>query len=480
VAALGLVVAAQLVPVATTEAPFTAATSTLTSFGAAQLGTPSALSCAFTGANAVSLTWTAAADGFAGGHAVQRADTSGGAYATVVTAAAPAASATDPNPAPPTSRFYTVRGTRGGWQGPASTAVTTPDCRLATASVAGTPTVWCCGANDGGPATAGRIWAPNDVAVDTAGNMYIAEKSGGRIRKVSAATGIITTIAGDGGTSACTYSGPGSGVALNNPIGLDVDPATGVVYVADTGNHCIRAISPSGTVSQVAGSQGGASPCGYTGAASTVGLNSPYDVTVRGPDLYVNDTLSNCVRKVAGATATGAVTPYVAASATAGSDQCSWSGPALQAQLSYPVTLVFDAAGNGYLSDADRDCVRRIAPDGTITRYVGIGNGQGGTAACSASGASAATVRLDNPFGLAVDAAGTLFVVDNFLHCVVKVTAGGQVSAVAFTGAAGYSGDGGWAPAATSYHPCGAALTPQGDLLVADADNHVIRRIRKP
>jgi len=315
---------------------------------------------------------------------------------------------------------------------------------------------------DGGPATSAALTAPFALAMDSSGNIYFAENGDSRIRKVDS-KGNISTIAGTGTPGFSGDNSAATNAQLGWPTGVAVD-SSGNVYVADSANLRIRKISSS-NISTVAGN-GVLSYSGNGGPAVKAQLNLPQGVAVDGAgNFYVADTVNDVVREVA---ANGTITVF-AGTGTAGSG--GDGGPAASAQLNGPQGLVWDKAGSLYIADAANHRVRKVS-NGTITTYAGTG-----TAGHSGDGGAATSATLNLPFGLAVDAAANLYIAEFGANVVRKVSAGGSISTVAGNGNAGYSGDGGPATSAQLNGPQGVAVDDGGNLYIADTANNVVRRV---
>src|ERR1051326_7075477 len=314
---------------------------------------------------------------------------------------------------------------------------------------------------DGGPATAAELNTPFGVAVDAAGNFYIAEWSNHRVRKVDT-SGVITTIAGIGIAGFGGDGGPATQAALNSPEGVAVDSA-GNVYIADSFNNRIRKIDTSGTITTIAGT--GEPRYTGEGVATQVGLNDPSGIAVdRSGNIYIADNSSHRVRKLSGGTI----------STIAGTGIAGFSGdggPATSAQVYNPTHLAIDAAGNIYVADYINNRIRKINTAGTITTVAGSGpNSQGGY---SGDGGPATSAQFNKIAGVAIDAAGNLYIADAGNDRVRKVDAGtGIVSTLA---GGGKNGDGCNSETAAIGFPIDLALTPSGDhLYISDyADNRI-------
>ena len=206
------------------------------------------------------------------------------------------------------------------------------------------------GNGDGGPATSARLDSAVGVAVDTAGNLYIAERGSARIRKVSLA-GIITTVAGNGMFGFSGDSGPATSAQLDFPVDVAVDTA-GNLYIADLGNHRIRRVSPSGIITTVAGN-GTPGFAGDGGPATSASLYSPHGVTVdTAGNLLIADRDNYVIRRVS---STGII------STVAGGGEESGDGcPATEVFLDFPLDTAVDGDGNVYIADQGSARIRKV------------------------------------------------------------------------------------------------------------------------
>ncbi|MFB3814108.1 MAG: PxKF domain-containing protein [Terriglobales bacterium] len=334
-------------------------------------------------------------------------------------------------------------------------------------TVAGVGTIGYSG--DGGPATAATLNYPFGVALDSAGNLYIADRNNHRIRKVDAATGTITTIAGNG---AALYGGDGgaaTSASLYFPWGVAVD-AQGNVYIADTESQRVRKVdAATGTISTVAGT----GSFGFAGdglPASEAKFRYPTAMVVDAEgNVYITDT-NNCrVRKVEASS--GIITTV------AGNETCGYSGdggPAVQASLKYPNCMALDRDGNLFIADRQNNRVRKVEKaTGVITTVAG-----NGATGLFGDGSRATETFVNDPTGVAVDAAGNLYIAENRYHRVRKVDASGIITTVAGNGTGGYGGDG--LPVSTSTllnWPFSVAVDAKGRLYIADRNNQRIRRV---
>ncbi|MFF8868394.1 NHL repeat-containing protein [Streptomyces sp. NPDC015139] len=317
---------------------------------------------------------------------------------------------------------------------------------------------------DGGPAAGTRLNTPFGVAVDGAGNLYIADRSNHRVRKVTP-DGTITTVAGNGQAGFVSDGGPAAATGLNTPYGMAVD-AAGNLYIADRNNHRVRKVTPDGTITTVAGNgQPGFVSDG--GPAAATKLHYPNAVAVdRSGNLYIADSYNHRVRKVA---------PDGIITTVAGNGQAGFvsdGGPAVATRLRYPWGVTVDEDGNLYICDRFNHRVRKVTPDGVITTVAG-----NGIAGYVADGGPAVATSLHYPATVAVDGAGNLYIGDGHNHRVRKVAANGIITTIAGDGIAGYIADGEPAAGQQLYYPAGVAVAPSGDLYIADSSNHRVRKV---
>ena len=318
---------------------------------------------------------------------------------------------------------------------------------------------------DGGPATSASLSLPRGVAVDASGNVFIADRLNHRVRKVDGATGVITTVAGDGTTGFSGDGGPATGPSLSSPWGVAVD-ASGNVFIADTNHHRIRKVhGATGVITTVAGGF-----IGDGGPATSASLSSPWRVAVDASgNLFIADSSNHRVRRLDAAT--GVITT-VAGDGTSGFS--GDGGPATSASLNLPRGVAVDASGNLIIADFLNSRIRRVdAATGVITTVAGDG-----APGFSGEGGLATSARLYFPYGVAVDASGNLFIADRSNHRVRRVDAAtGIITTVAGDGTSGFSGDGGPATSASLYFPSGVAVGASGNLFIADSSNHRVRQV---
>jgi uncharacterized protein (TIGR03437 family) len=337
---------------------------------------------------------------------------------------------------------------------------------------------------DGVVAKSSELNEPIALALDSQGNLYIADSANQRIRMIAAplTTGKITTVAGDGSLLWVGDNLKATGTSLNDPYGVFVDPS-GNIYISDTSDDEVRVVNAkTGIISEVAGSVGN---YGYFanqdgGPASQAYVDLPVGLTMdQAGNLYIADSTDDRVRMVSPA---GIITTPV------GSNQYNnppglhpWSsyggdgGPATAATLYKPFGLSMDAAGNLYIADSNDNCIRKVS-NGIITTVAG----QCATAgAFSGDGGPATSAQLNRPWGVVATPAGDLFISDYYNNRVRMVSGiTGVITTVAgSSGTTGYSGDGGAATSALLNHPTGLALDGNGNLYIADTDNNVVRML---
>jgi sugar lactone lactonase YvrE len=324
-------------------------------------------------------------------------------------------------------------------------------------------------AGDGSLATAAVITSPAGVAVDSSGNLYIADAGNHRIRKVDAVTGVITTVAGTGRSGFSGDGGIATAAQLSYPWGVAVN-TTGDLLITDNQNHRIRRIDANtGIITTVAGTgQPGFS--GEGGLASSAMLSSPFGIAVDPVgNLIIADTGNYRIRKVDAKT--GIITT-VAGTGTSGFS--GDNGPATAASFAFPFQITLDAAGNIFVSDTFNQRIRKIsAGNGTISTIAGSGQSD-----FSGDGGLATAAALSNPVGVAVDAKGNVFIADQSNNRIRQVAADTKIiSTIAGTQKAGFSGDGGLSTAAQLVLPNSVLVDASGNLLVGDAGNHRVRTI---
>ena len=317
---------------------------------------------------------------------------------------------------------------------------------------------------DGSQAVNSRLANPSGVAVGQNGEIFIADSGNHRIRKVDP-SGVITTLAGTGVPG---YSGDGRTARrarLRDPRDVAID-SSGALYVADSGNHRIRLIDRDGVITTLAGT-GRSGFSGDHGSAPAARLGTPNAVAVDSyGTVYVADTGNHRVRKISNGTIS-------TIAGTGFNGHSGDGGPATSARLAGPSGIAVDLIGNVIVADTGNHRVRKINLDGIVTTLAGTGQqrfgGDGGPA-------SAATLRL--PRDVAIDWRGSVYVADSGNHALRRIAVDGRIETVAGLGRPSRSGDGGPAQRAGLSAPDGIWLDRWGDVYVADVRNRQIRRLR--
>jgi sugar lactone lactonase YvrE len=343
-------------------------------------------------------------------------------------------------------------------------------------TVAGEYRTWT-STQDGIPATSANLDQPSSVALDGAGNLYIADSAHNRIRKVSATTGQISTVAGIGAPAYTGDNGLATKATLDTPSGVALDGA-GNIYIADTANNAIRMITAAdGIITTVAGN-GTAGYAGDKGPATSANLNGPLGISVDiGGNLFIADTANQRIRRVDasnGFITTVAGDGFESAGGFGG--YTGDNGPATQAELNLPYAVAFDIAGNMYVPDSANNRVRKIDTKGTITTYAG--NGQPGDMGDDGPAISA---ELHLPSGVTVDPAGNLYIADTQNSAIRKVSSASpnNISTIAQSGDGITLAPGGKVPGpVVLYAPTGMTIDPKGNLFVADFYYMLIQQVQ--
>ena len=325
-------------------------------------------------------------------------------------------------------------------------------------TIAGNPN--CCDSPDGGLGTAAYL-ITGPVTTDPAGNVYVYDYLTNRIRKVSG-SGIITSFAGDGHEGFAGDGQVASNARFSNVTGLGTDPSNNL-YIADANNERVRVVS-SGFISTVAGKAHFAGD----GAAATAALLHRPEGVVTAPDgtIYFTDTVNHRVRKIG---TDGKI------STIAGTGDPGFFGdgaPAVSAQLYFPDSIARDSAGNLYVVDQDRLRVRKITPAGIISTVAGNGIAFFSNNARGALGSPFAYIT-----GIALDSSNNLYLSEQVNHVIKKIVPTGGMTTYAGTpGGSGFAGDGQAAASAVLSFP-GSLAVDGGNLYIADVGNYRIRKI---
>jgi len=370
-------------------------------------------------------------------------------------------------PSPIDDITITAVGSIGGTERTVVRTIPPPERPFIIVAFAGTGGTGSSG--DGGPAMDARFNSPRGLAFDITGNLYIADTSNHRVRKVDKVTTIVSKVAGTNQG----FSGDG-GLAitaqLDSPEGVTVDPS-GNIYIADTRNCRIRKVDGStGIITTYAGT----GTCGYGGdggPATKARLDRPRDViSDSNGNIYIADTRNCRIRKVDGST--GIITTY------AGTGTCGWNGDggtAMTRRFNRPGGLAFDAAGNLYIADTNNHRIRKVDKVTTIVTTV-AGTSQG----FSGDGGPAVNAQLNSPQGISINSYGTIYIADTNNHRIRRVDAStGIITTHAGTGTAGNSGDGGVATNAQLNTPSRVIAYDDvdGHILISDTNNNRVREV---
>jgi len=336
-------------------------------------------------------------------------------------------------------------------------------CLPAPAQTKKMPTVAGGYLGSGVPATSAALNSPSSVALDSQGNLYVSDSANCRIRKIKK-TGVISTFAG---TGFCAYSGdggPAHSAKLHYPLGIAFD-TKGNLLVADSDNNAIRRITPTGIITTIAGN-GTAGYSGDGGPANQATLNFPEAVSIDpSGNVYISDATNAVIRMI---DASGNI------HTVAGNHIAGFSGdggPATSAEIAYDARSVLaDGNGNFYIADQGNARIRKVDSTGTITTYAGNGSfqisGNGGPATSAGIGAVESLLLKGNLLYLST--VSDILAVD-LTSQQINVVAGGNIS--------GYTGDGKAALSTLLSSPRGMALDAAGDVFVADSFNNRVRKI---
>jgi sugar lactone lactonase YvrE len=302
-----------------------------------------------------------------------------------------------------------------------------------------------------GTGSAAQFFLPMGVALDTAGNLYVADTNNNKIRKITPA-GVVSTLAG---STQGFANGTGAAAQFYNPFGVAADTA-GNVYVADTNNNRIRKITPSGVVTTLAGT-------GALGFSNGAGANAQFAnpggvATDAAGNVYVADVINHKIRKI--------TPPGVVSTLAGGSTYGFANGSGAAAQFNAPRGVATDPLGNVYVADSENHKIRKITPAGMVSTLAGstLGFADG----------SGSAAQFYYPFGVATDAAGNVYVTDSYNNKIRKITPAGVVITLAGSMQGFVDGTG---TAAQFYYPDGVVVDAAGAVYIGDQSNNRIRKI---
>ena len=315
---------------------------------------------------------------------------------------------------------------------------------------------------ESGSSLASQLYAPETVAVDNSGNIFIADKGNHRIRKVTR-SGVISTVAGNGQIGSSGDSGLAVNAPLNSPNGVAIDNS-GNIYIADTNNQRIRKVNAAGIISTIAGSgiQGFAGDGSANPALQQLDTPVGIFLDVAG-NLLIADAGNHRIRKLN--LTSGVLTTIAGKGYGSGTPDGT---AAINSFLRYPTSVVADAAGNIYISNTSGHNIKKINSAGILTNFAG-----NGTAGFGGDGADAKLAQFNAPGGIALDGAGNLYVTDQVNNCLRKIDASGVISTFAGRGANNNLKDPVIAPADATFNaPAGVVVDRAGNIIVADTNNH--------
>jgi sugar lactone lactonase YvrE len=317
------------------------------------------------------------------------------------------------------------------------------------------------------PALDSNLYTPDAVAADSSGNYYISAYNQNRVFKVNS-SGTLTVLAGSGaqGFGGDGVTGGAGNANLYHPYGLAAD-SSGNVYFADQGNCVVRKVDTTNTITTIAGIGNSCGYSGDSGKGTAAQLYYPGGVALdTSGNLFISDVYNCRIRKLVLSTDT--ITTF------AGNGTCGFTGDAgaaTAAEVYYAYGVAADSNGNVFIADTNNYRIREVTKsDGKINTIAGTG-----TAGFGGDGGKALSAEIYNVYGLAVDSTGkTVTIADYNNQRIRQFTVGGNITTVAGTGTAGFTGDGAAATSAELYYPQGVGVSGT-KVYVADSDNYRIR-----
>ena len=321
---------------------------------------------------------------------------------------------------------------------------------------------------DGGPASDAMMREPFMCAFDGAGNLFVCEATNHIVRRVDAATGIITTVAGTGELGYSGDGGPATEATMYEPYSLAID-ADGSVYIVDRLNAVVRKVDPDGIITTVAGT-GEPGYSGDGGPGNEAQMREPNDCFLDGRGgLLIADIQDQRVRRLD--IATGVITTV------AGNGEKVRGGdglPATEASILGARAVCMDGAGNTYIAEREGNGVRVVGTDGIMGTVAGASSELG----YAGDGGPAISSTWAGPKGIRCDAAGNIIVTDTENHAIRRIDAATHIVTTIAGGQLGGHGDEGPATDAGMDRPHGCEIAADGSIYVADSNNHRVRLVR--
>ena len=472
-----------------TSAAYTANASTAASnpiYTSGVLNSPTSPSCSWTNSlTTLTFNWTNAGSGQQNNTELRRATTSGGALTSMANFANPAVTGTHA-PSPVTTEwFYKLRATKTGvtnWSSADTTELRSDRCKYAIDAYAGTGGTGSTG--DGGLATAARFSSPRGMGIDSSNNVYVADSANNKIRKITDSTGIISTVAGNGTVGFLGDGGLATAARLSSPSDVAV-ASNGDMYIADTGNSRVRKVTfATGIITTFAGT-GTIGSLGDGGLATAAQLSTPTNVLLNGNNLYIYTTGTTANTRIRVINLSTNIITLVAGGGAniSPNNTCGYTGSATTTALLSSVAqgggMNIDSAGDIYISDSGRNCIRKLTVStGNVARFAGTGTA-GSTTVCT-TGVAPTAINISNPREIDFDPSGNVYFTITQPFCVYKIT-GGLAQKVAGVGSSNNTGDNGPALAALMRPLWGLELDTNNNLLfVQSGSNFRIRKVFGP
>src|SRR5262249_21573685 len=326
---------------------------------------------------------------------------------------------------------------------------------------------------DGGPATAAKLNAPGGMAFDSKGNLYIADTGNNRVRMVNSQV-VISTFAGNGNAGVPGFWGDGglaTDALIHSPVAIATDK-NGNVYIVASADNTVRIVDPNGIISIFAGEgyrgyYGDSGQANSSGKANVAGITAPQDIWVNSDGtVLIADTGNASIRKVATDGTIKTISGIGLTAAIAQGDDT-----ATKLAMISPFGVTADSNGNVYVAELGTNRIRKIDSSGKITTAIGDGN-----RGFAGDGGPSDKVEMNQPTAVALDGSGNLYFADSWNNRIRKL-AGGTVTTVAGNGNVSYSGDGGPATRAQFNAPQGVAVDAAGNIYISDTQNNVVRRV---